>query len=89
MNDEQHEYHKEVGLNNYEKAYFKKTFGTNMERLLAFRKAISEEQKAGIYRGEPYTYKWFMTKGGKLMNIRLSRKKVDAYIKLVENGDST
>lgn len=73
--------HDEVGLNNYELSYFKKTFGTNMERLQAFRKAIGKEQE---YRDEPYTYKWFMTKGGKLMSIRLSKKKVDAYIKLIQ-----
>jgi len=37
--------HKEVGLNDYEKFLFKKVFGTNMKRLLAFRKAVSKRQK--------------------------------------------
>ena len=75
--------HDEVGLNNYELSYFKKTFGTNMERLQAFRKVISKEQREDIY-GEPCTYKWFMTKGGKMKTIRLTVKKVDAYIKLIK-----
>ena len=82
--DNTHKRHKEVGLNNFEKAYFKKFFGTNMKRLLAFRNVISKEQKAGLYRGEPYTYKWFVSKGGKIMSICLNRKKVDAYIKLIK-----
>lgn len=79
--------HEEVGLNNYEKFFFKKTFGTNMKRLLAFRKVVSKEQKNN-YHDEPYTYKWFAVKGGKWLTIRLSKKKVDAYIKLIENGNN-
>lgn len=87
MNNEQHEYHKEVGLNDYEKFFFKKVFGTNMKRLLAFRKEISKRQKWNYYNN-PWTYEWFSVKGGKWLTIRLNRKKVDAYIKLIQNGDN-
>ena len=73
-----------IKLNNYEKFFFNKFFGTNLKRLRAFRKAVSKEQREGIYRGEPYTYKWFNVKGGKLLNIQLSRKKIDKYIELIE-----
>lgn len=78
-------YHKTVGLNNYERNYFKKHFGTNLTRLYLFRKSIAKEQKEGFYRGEVGTFRHFMDKGGKLKSIWLSRKKVDAYIREV-NG---
>ena len=81
--------HKEVGLNDYEKFYFKKHFGTNLKRLYAFRKAISKDQSQGFYRSECYTYRAFMLKGGKYHSIMLNRKKVDAYIKLIQNEDNT
>ena len=54
-------------------------------RLYLFRKSIAKEQKEGFYRGEAGTFRHFMTKGGKLKSIWLSRKKVDAYIREV-NG---
>ena len=79
-----HEYHKEVGLNDYERFYFKHIFGDNLERLRDFRKKVSKEQKEGWYRGEPYVVKVFKDKGGKNLFIQLNRKKVDAYIKEVE-----
>lgn len=79
-----HEYHKEVGLNDYERFYFKHCFGDNLERLKDFRKKVSKEQKDGWYRGEPYVVKVFKDKGGKNLFIQLNRKKVDAYIREVE-----
>ena len=79
-----HEYHKEVGLNDYERFYFKHIFGDNLERLRDFRKKVSKEQKEGWYRGEPYVVKVFKDKGGKNLFIQLNRKKVDAYIREVE-----
>lgn len=75
-------YHKTVGLNNYERNYFKKHFGTNLTRLYLFRKSIAKEESNGYYIG---TFKHFMAKGGKPKSILLSRKKVDAYIREV-NG---
>ena len=78
---EQHEYHNEVGLNDYERFYFRKYFHENIDALERFRKKISKEQKEGFYRGEPYTVKLFKIKGDKIHFIKLSRKKVDAYIK--------
>lgn len=82
-----HEYHKEVGLNDYERFYFRRFFHDNIERLERFRKVLSKEQSSGFYRGEPYVVKEFKIKGDKIQFIKLSRKKVDAYIKeLKEKG---
>ena len=81
---EQHEYHKEVGLNDYERFYFRRYFHENIDALERFRKKISKEQKEGFYRGEPYTVKSFKIKGDKIYFIKLNRKKVDAYIKEVK-----
>lgn len=83
-----HEYHKEVGLNDYERFYFKHIFGDNLERLRDFRKKVSKEQKEGWYRGEPYVVKVFKDKGGKNLFIQLNRKKVDAYIREVETKNN-
>ena len=80
----EYEYHKEVGLNDYERFYFKRFFHENLDALNRFRKAISKDQKNGFYRGEPYVVKLFKIKGGKVLYIKLSRKKVDAYIKEVK-----
>ena len=80
----QHEYHKEVGLNDYERFYFRRFFNENLDALERFRKNISNEQKKGIYRGEPYVVRFFKIKGDKLYHIKLSRKKVDAYIREVK-----
>lgn len=41
----QHEYHKEVGLNDYERFYFRRFFNENLDALERFRKNISNEQK--------------------------------------------
>jgi hypothetical protein len=80
----QHEYHKEVGLNDYERFYFRRFFHENLDALERFRKNISNEQKKGIYRGEPYVVRHFKINGDKLFYIKLSRKKVDAYIREVK-----
>lgn len=81
---EQHEYHNEVGLNDYERFYFRRYFQDNIKKLEYFRKAISKTQKEGFYRGEPYVVRHFKIKGDKLFYIKLSRKKVDAYIREVK-----
>ena len=78
---EQHEYHKEVGLNDYERFYFRRYFHDDIKKLEYFRKIISKDQKEGFNRGEPYVVRHFKIKGDKLFYIKLSRKKVDAYIK--------
>ena len=78
---EQHEYHNEVGLNDYERFYFRRCFQDNIKKLEYFRKVISKTQKDGFHRGEPYVVRHFKIKGDKLFYIKLSRKKVDAYIK--------
>lgn len=75
-----HEYHKEVELNDYERFYFRYVFHDNIGRLERFRKVVSKSQKQGNYRGEPYVDRTFKVKGGKVYFIRLSRKKVNAYI---------
>lgn len=79
--NEQHEYHEEVGVNDYERFYFKRYFHDDIKKLEYFRKTISKDQKDGFYRGEPYVVRHFKIKGDKLFYIKLSRKKVDAYIK--------
>ena len=83
-NIEQHEYHSEVRLNNYERFFFRRYFRDNIEKLERFRKAISKDQKEGIYRGEPYAIRCFKTEGDKLHYIQLNRKKVDAYIREIK-----
>lgn len=83
-NIEQHEYHSEVGLNDYERFYFRRYFRDNIEKLERFRKVISKDQKEGIYRGESYAIRRFKINGDKLYYIKLNRKKVDAYIREVK-----
>lgn len=77
----------ETGINEYEKDYFKRFFGTNIKKLQYFRKTLSKEQKEGFNRGCGRVTKLFMGKDGKVMRIELNRRKVDAYIKLIENGE--
>lgn len=84
---EVHEHHETVGLNNFERSYFKKHFGDNIARLRRFRKIIAKEQKSGIYRGEVGTFRSFPVKGKEYMSIWLSRKKVDAYIREISNKE--
>jgi len=81
---EQHEYHQEVGLNDYERFYFRRYFNDDIKKLEYFRKIISKDQKDGFYGGEPYVVRSFNIKGGKLFHIKISRKKVDAYIREVK-----
>ena len=88
MTIEQHEYHNEVGLNDYERFYFRKYFHENIEALERFRKSISKEQKEGFNRGEPYVVKLFKTKGDKIHFITLNRKKVDAYIREIKEKNN-
>ena len=78
-------YYKDVGLNNYEKFFFRRVFGTNLKRLMAFRKAVMKRQN---YHGNPYTYEQFSVKGGKWLKICISKKKIDTYIKLIKNNDA-
>jgi predicted enzyme related to lactoylglutathione lyase len=78
------EYNKEVGLNNYEKFFFRRVFGTNLKRLMAFRKAVMKRQND---HGDSYTCEQFSVKGGKWLRIYISKKKVDAYIKLIKNEE--
>ena len=85
-----HKYHKEVGLNDYERFYFKYVFHDNINKLERFRKVVAKDQKEGVNRGEPYVDRHFKVKGGKAYIIHLNRKKVDAYInelkeKLIQN----
>ena len=77
-------HHKEVGLNNYEKFFFRRVFGTNLKRLMAFRKAVMKRQN---YHGDSYIWEHFSVEGGKWLNIRMSKKKIDAYIKLIKNEE--
>lgn len=66
-----------IGLNNYEKFFFRKVFGTNIKRLNAFRKAVRKRQS---YHGDSYSTEYFSVKGGKILKIYVSVKKIDAYI---------
>lgn len=76
-----------VGLNNYELYYFRTRFGNNLERLKALRKSIAKSLDIDDYNADGcYVTKTFTGKGGKIHFIRLSKKKVDAYIRLVENN---
>lgn len=77
----------ETGINEYEKAYFKRFFGTDIKKLQYFRKTLSKDQKEGWDRGCGRVTKYFMVEGGREMAIELNRRKVDAYIKLIENGE--
>ena len=79
------ECHKEVGLNNYEKFFFRRVFGTNLKRLAAFRKAVMKRQH---YYGNPYSPELFSVKGGKWLSISISKKKVDAYVKLIKSENN-
>lgn len=79
--NEQHEYHEEVRVNDYERFYFRRYFHDDIKKLEYFRKIISKQQKEGFNRGEPYVVRHFKIKGDKLFYIKLSRKKVDAYIR--------
>lgn len=80
-----YEKHDTVGLNNYERKYFQKHFGTNIKRLLMFRKKVSKEQSEGWYKGTSVgTFRTFRTKGGKSNTIWLTRKKIDAYIREIK-----
>jgi hypothetical protein len=90
MENTPHEHHDTVRLNGYERAFFEKFFGANLKRLYAFRKSVSDEQKTGFLCGrQPYVVRAFFIKGGKFRFIRLTRKKVDTYIKEVEKTQTT
>lgn len=77
----------ETGINEYEKAYFKRFFGTDIRKLQYFRKTLSKDQKGGWDRGCGRVAKYFMVEGGRSKVIYLNRRKVDAYIKLIENNE--
>jgi len=78
-------YNKEVKLNNYEIFFFRRVFSTNLKRLMAFRKAVMKRQN---YHGDSYTCEHFSVKGGKWLKIYISKKKIDAYIKLIKNNNN-
>ena len=75
-------YHKQK-LNDYERSYFQKFFGTNMHRLLAFRKKLTNYIDYNLHNfGEnigPTKFK-FKTKGGEEHEINISRRTIDLYI---------
>ena len=77
----------ETAINEYEKTYFKRFFGKNIKKLQYFRKTLSKSQKDGWERGCGRVTKEFMVEGGRSKVIYLNRRKVDAYIKLIENGE--
>ncbi len=76
-----------TGLNDYEKAYFKRFFGTNVTRLQQFRKKLSDQQKNGRDRGCGRVNKMWMLENGRSQVIYLNRRKVDAYLELIEKGE--
>lgn len=78
------EYRKEVGLNNYETFFFRRVFGTNIKRLMAFRKAVMKRQNE---HGHSDTCEHFFIENEKCLRIYMSKKKVDAYIKLIKNEE--
>lgn len=86
-------YHKKK-LNNYEKKYFEKFFGTNVNRLLALRKSF-KKRISNYYNycrentGCQTTQK-FKTKGGVEHTINLSKKSIDLYLESIGyNNDGT
>jgi hypothetical protein len=82
-----YEKHDTVGLNNYERKYFQKHFGTNIKRLIMLRKKVSREQSSPEewHKGTSVgTIRTFRTKGGKNNSIWLTRKKIDAYIREIK-----
>ena len=46
--NEQHEYHEEVRVNDYERFYFRRYFHDDIKKLEYFRKVISKTQKEGL-----------------------------------------
>ena len=75
-------YHKKK-LNDYEKKYFKKFFGTNVNRLLALRKSFKKITGC-------QTVQKFKTKGGVEHTINLSKKSIDLYLESIGyNNDGT
>jgi len=74
-----------VGLNNYEKFFFNSQFGDNVNRLRAFRRSVTRQLAGDSYFTDGvFVTKTFVTKGEKYHQIRISKKKIDAYIELVE-----
>lgn len=81
-------YHKQK-LNDYERSYFQKFFGTNIKRLLALRKSFSKKIQSPLWDGyytdmdvHPgcQTVQTFKTKGGVEHKINISRRTIDLYI---------
>ena len=89
-------YHKKK-LNDYEKKYFKKFFGTNVNRLLALRKSFKKRiSSAWDYYNDCrektgcQTVRKFKTKGGVEHTINLSKKSIDLYLESIGyNNDGT
>ena len=76
-----------IKLNNFERFYFQKTFGSDLKRLKAFRKKVAWRQKY-IDRGDTYQTHVFHVKGGKMLMIKLNKHKVDLYIDEIEKCHS-
>lgn len=77
-------------LNDYEKAYFEKFFGNNVNRLLAFRKSLSKRIEGPTWDSDYYgeiivhpgcqTVQKYKIKGGVEHCVNISRKSVDLYL---------
>lgn len=76
--------YKKIRLNKYEMFFFRRVFGTNLKRLMTFRKAVMKRQNS---HGNSYSSELFSVKGGKWLSIRISKKKIDAYIELIKNEE--
>lgn len=64
-------------MTNSEREYFN-TF--TPERLKSFRKAVSEGQKDGFWRGRGHAARARICPGGKRILIGINRRKIDAVI---------
>lgn len=65
-------------MSKLEEEYFK---GFTLDRLKAFRKAVSKDQKEGFWRGSGHVVRVWMRPGGKQIHILINRRKIDKEIK--------
>lgn len=71
-------------LNKFEHFYFEHFFGTDIKRLIAFRKSLRKELKSRKYRGSVRTYRTFKLKGGETC---INHHMVDIYMKETSNSN--
>lgn len=74
-------------LNRFEHFYFEHFFGTDVKRLIAFRKSLRKELKSGKWRGSVKTYRTFKLKGGETCRISINHHMVDIYMKEISNSN--